>query len=175
MSVGTKGPKPGAPCVYCSGPIHSTHRWVGGKNDYWHEVCYRNNAQDQMLEKYASKPMPQGRPYGDLVKFEEYAHDDGFEYVEEEYKDPIPYNSGNPDYKTGYNLGYEHGERDGAQHAERSIKNELDSVRAILDIKGVPASASEYGPGQAGRLSWFLDRNGYVIHEIGNPDALQEG
>lgn len=53
---------------------------------------------------------------------------------------------------------------------------DLDQMRAILDKCQVPATVDlNYGIGQAGRLAWLLDRLGYTIQEIGNPDALTEG
>jgi len=160
--TGRLGPRPGEPCVYCKGPIRIGDPWYGGKGDYWHEKCHHINAMQAQVEKKSFQD--NYWKYEAKVYEDEYddLRDDAYAYEEDKYHAD--------GYNMGYNTGYEHGITDGKRQAE----GELDSLRAILDAKGVPAVVpNSYGVGQAGRLTWFMDRNGYVIQELGNPDALK--
>jgi len=165
------GPRPGTPCVYCRGPIAMNEKWLGGKGDYWHQVCYENNLSDQMFEakklknaKTWNKAPLKVNQYGEYERtaYDDYAYNDDYAYEEDrQHADG---------YNVGYNVGYEHGVGDG----KLQNSHDIESIRVVLDTFGVPAQVDKsYGPGQAGRLAWFLDRQGYVIQEIGNPDALK--
>lgn len=153
------GPRPGEHCILCGAPILVHDSYKGAKGDYAHARC----ADEQQQRGLRVHPRLQEIVYD--------KHDNEVERRSAQYD--YEYQRG---FKAGYDSAYEHGRLDGIRIGETENEGMLNQMRAILDKCQVPAAVDyNYGVGQAGRLAWLLDRLGYVIQEIGNPDALTEG
>lgn len=162
-------PRPGDRCIYCRQEILENDAWYGGKGDYWHMRCFNAQVQEE-LENGAQRKMIYASRASDHKWQYEVVADNDYDQAVEEYEDgKYDYN---PDFRDGYNLGYDQGQRD---NVARSVaESEIKAVNDILTMVGVPliVDPTANGHGVAGRLAWFLDRQGYVIQELGNPDAL---